>query len=197
MIRAGSTGAHPRYPGHRTGRGDPEGRLERGASPGIHRPHPRRRPHRRGSDRDRQRLHQRRAGARRAGGDGAALPGRERAGAGARQREAAPAHLLAGARRQSHPHDQRHRHRAVGHSRPGHRAAGGPAAGRPLPRAGAALRLAADGPTGAAGGAPAPDRGARLPRLQDRLGAVRPRQPRRSTSGSSAPRATRSAPTRC
>ena len=46
-------------------------------------------------------------------------------------------------------------------------------------------------------GAAASDGRARLPRLQDRLGPVRPRSARRSTSRSCAPRARRSAPTRC
>ena len=48
----------------------------------------------------------------------------------------------------------------------------------PLSRAGAALCVAADGPTGAAARATAPDRGTRLPRVQDRLGTVWPREPR-------------------
>ena len=56
------------------------------------------------------------AGAR---GAGAALCRRERAGARARHREAAPEHLLDGPRRHAHPHHQRHRHRAVGHPRQG------------------------------------------------------------------------------
>ena len=53
-------------------------------------------------------------------------------------------------------------------------AAGGPPPGGPLPGSRAAVRLAADGPTGATRGALAPDRGARLPGLQDRLGSVWP-----------------------
>ena len=103
---------------------------------------------------------------------------RKRAGAGAGQREAAPEHVLAGARRLDHAHHQRHRHRAVGHPGQGDRPAGGAAAGRALSRAGAALRLAPDGGAGAAGRASAGDQGAGLPGVQDRLGAVRPRERR-------------------
>ena len=86
-----------------------------------------------------QRLHEWRTGRSGAQGAGAALRRRECAGAGAGHREAAPEHLLDGTRRHSHPHDQRHRHRAVGHPRQGAGTAGGPAAGRHLPRAGSAL----------------------------------------------------------
>ena len=126
----------------------------------------------------------------------AALCGRERARARARHREAAPEHLLDGPRRHAHPHDQRHRHRAVGHSRQGDRPAGRPAARRRLPRARAALLLAADGGARRACATSSPSIASqRLPRLQDRLGAVRPRAGRASsTRRSSAPRARRPAP---
>ena len=132
------------------------------------------------------------SGAGGAGGAGTALPGRERAGAGAGQREAAPAHLLDGARRLDHPRDQRHRHRPLGHPRQGDRATGRPAARRPLPRAGAALRLDPDGRAGAADRAPAGGQGAGLPRLQDRLGTVRPGEPRAGRGDRARRRARRS-----
>jgi D-galactarolactone cycloisomerase len=73
------------------------------------------------------------------------LSRRERARARARLREAAPEHLLDGPRRQPDPCHQRHRHRAVGHSRQGDRPVRSAGCWAALPRPRAALLLAADG----------------------------------------------------
>ena len=54
--------------------------------------------------------------------------------------------------------------------------AGGTPPGGPLPGSGAAVRIDPDGPASATRGAAAPDRGAWLPGVQDRLGPVRPCQ---------------------
>ena len=60
--------------------------------------------------------------------------GRECAGAGAGEREAAPKHVLAGPRRFDYAHDQRHRHCAVGYPGQGDGPARRATAGRPLSR---------------------------------------------------------------
>ena len=94
------------------------------------------------------------------------------------ERKASPAHVLAGTRRLDHAHHQRHRHRAVGSARAGDRPAGRAAARRTLSFARAPLRLAADGGAGGARRSSAGHQGAGVPRLQDRLGTVRPEERR-------------------
>ena len=82
-----------------------------------------------------QRVHRRAAGRRRRSRcSSRSIVGENALDAGARDREAAPEHVLDGPRRHADAHDQRHRHRAVGHSRQGHRAVGRPAARRRLSR---------------------------------------------------------------
>ena len=95
-------------------------------------------------------------------------------------RKAASEHVLDGPRRHADPHDQRHRHRAVGHPRQGDRHAGRPAARRHLPRARAALLLAADGRAGADA------------RRRRGISRTRASAPSRSAGGRSAARSTRS-----
>ena len=68
------------------------------------------------------------------------------------ERAVAPEYVLDGARGQRYAHDQRNRHRPVGHTGQGYRAAGWAALGRTLPRASAPLCFAAHGPAGAAAG---------------------------------------------
>ena len=102
--------------------------------------------------------------------------GETRARARAREREAAPAHLLARPRRRDHAHHQRHRHRAVGHcsgkatGQPVGRLLGGRYRERVRPYA--SLLMEEPGPT--ARSTAGTLQGAGLPRVQDRLGAVRP-----------------------
>ena len=82
-----------------------------------------------------------------AGAEGAraALSRRGRADAGARERKAASEHVLDGTRRNADPYDQRHRHRAVGHSWSGDGLECRPFARRWVAHTRAALLLAADG----------------------------------------------------
>ena len=85
-------------------------------------------------------------------------------------------HLLDGPRRLDHARDQRHRYRAVGHSRQGDRPARRAAARRTLSRARAALRFAADARTARAGRTTERHSRAGISRFQDRLGTLRPAQ---------------------
>ena len=122
---------------------------------------------------------------------------RERARTGARQREAPPEHFLVRTRRLGHAHDQRHRHRAVGHPRQGHRPAGGAISGRALPREGAALRFAADARAGPHGRRDSAGQGSGLSRVQNRMGGRSGAATGRSTRRSCARLARRSARNRC
>ena len=104
---------------------------------------------------------------------GAAVRGRESAGAGAGERETACEHILDGPRRIGHPRHQRNRHRDVGHPRQGHRPTGRAAAGRAIPRSRAAVCVAPDARASRTGRATCGGAVAGLSRFQDRMGTVR------------------------
>ena len=110
----------------------------------------------------------------------AALSRRGRADAGTCERKAASEHVLDGARRNADPHDQRHRHRVVGHFGPGDRIERRPTARRRPAPPRAALLLAADGRAEGDVRCRRAVSRARLHGVQDRLGPVRPRARRQA-----------------
>ena len=173
---AAELGEDPRDPGDRPARRDARGRLVERAAPHRLRPHPGRRRRRQRPRRLGQRLDERRPRQGSARGARTAVPGRVGAGARSSFEPGRSTRVLDGPRRGDHPHDQRHRHRPVGHPRPGHRPVGRPPAERPSPRAGPAVRLGPDGGAGAAGRVARPPPRGRVHGIQDRLGPVRARQ---------------------
>ena len=186
-------GEDPRDRGGRPVRRDARGRLEQGAPSGRLGPHPRRGRHRGGArSATAARSPTSTSSAPRSPSSSRSIAGRRPSNPSGRQRDPPPEHLLARPRRDAHPHDQRDRHRAVGPVRAGDRAAGRPAARRALPRSGAAVRLDPDARAGSAGRRARAAGRPGLPRVQDRLGPVRPGERRGWTRRSSRARARRS-----
>ncbi len=173
-VRWKRTGEDPRDRGGRPVRRHARGRLEPGAPARGLGPHARRGRDRGGSGRVRQRVHQRRPRPRRARPARAALSRSVGHRTRADVRDPPPEQLLAGSRRDADPRDQRHRHRPVGPVRPGHRPTGRAPARRAVPGSGAAVRLDPDARTGSAGRGARPVARPGLPRVQARLGPVRP-----------------------